>query len=313
MLNTIKRLKVSYMLYNFFHRKQLKHNEPLYKSLGLKKRYFSPVSSKDFKHLPQREAAFDQTVFEQHIAALPFWESLPDQSRRSLLNFHKEGYAVLEGFFSEAEVAAANTEINQLLETGKVKFRYGNKIMFAYRKSEALRNMGQNEKLLEILKQLLDKKPILFQSINFFTGSQQKTHSDSIHMTTYPTGGLIAIWVALEDILEGSGPLHYYPRSHTLPYYLNSDYDNEGSALLIGDKNYAEYEKMIERKKQEKQLPKQVFLARKGDVFIWHANLLHGGEPHTDKSKTRRSVVFHYFSEGSICYHEITQRPALMP
>jgi hypothetical protein len=47
-------------------------------------------------------------------------------------------------------------------------------------------------------------------------------------------------------------------------------------------------------------------------MMIWHANLFHGGEPHLDKSKTRKSVVFHYFDENSICYHEITQRPALM-
>ena len=55
-----------------------------------------------------------------------------------------------------------------------------------------------------------------------------------------------------------------------------------------------------------------MFLARKGDVFLWHANLMHGGEPHHDKALTRKSMVFHYFSRAHICYREITQRPALM-
>ena len=103
--------------------------------------------------------------------------------------------------------------------------------------------------------------------------------------------------------------MHYYPGSHKLPYYLNADYDNEGSRWLIGDKDYEEYEAFIQAKVAEQQLPRQVFLARAGDVFIWHANLLHGGEPHLNKALTRQSMVFHYFSQGHICYHEITQPP----
>ncbi|GAC1370573.1 MAG: hypothetical protein NVSMB30_09360 [Hymenobacter sp.] len=39
---------------------------------------------------------------------------------------------------------------------------------------------------------------------------------------------------------------------------------------------------------------------------------MHGGEPHLDKARTRQSMVFHYFSRAHICYHEITQRPALL-
>ena len=51
---------------------------------------------------------------------------------------------------------------------------------------------------------------------------------------------------------------------------------------------------------------------KKGDVLIWHANLMHGGNKHVDKSKTRKSMVFHYFSENVVSYHEFTQRPALI-
>jgi ectoine hydroxylase-related dioxygenase (phytanoyl-CoA dioxygenase family) len=131
-------------------------------------------------------------------------------------------------------------------------------------------------------------------------------------MTTFPLGKLIAVWVALEDISMDKGPLHYYPGSHLLPYYLNSDYSNEGNRWLIGDQSYAAYEKMISEKIREAQLKKQVFLANKGDILIWHANLFHGGEPHASQNKTRKSMVFHYFGEDAVCYHEITQRPALM-
>jgi len=58
-------------------------------------------------------------------------------------------------------------------------------------------------------------------------------------------------------------------------------------------------------------MTKQIFTVRKGDLLVWHTNLFHGGEPHTDKSLTRKSMVFHYFNKNAVCY-QITQRPALI-
>ena len=117
--------------------------------------------------------------------------------------------------------------------------------------------------------------------------------------------------MALEDVKPEAGPLHYYPGSHTLPYYLNSDYGNEGGVLTIGEKLYTAYEDMIAKKMETTEFQKEIFLPKKGDVLIWHANLLHGGEPQTNPESTRKSMVFHYFDANRVCYHEITQRPAL--
>jgi len=308
MLSFIKRLRLVYNVYNLFHKKQLVHNLPHYKKYGLKKTYYSSVSSKDFRGISSA-----QTAGTAQIENIPAFKKLDEENKRSLQSFKENGYAVLRNFFSATQVEAANQSVEELLNKGDVKFKYGNRIMFAFRKSAELKNMGTNEDLLSILSSLISTKAILFQSINFLKGSEQETHSDSIHMTTFPLGRLIAVWVALEDIDEDNGPLHYYPGSHKLPYYMNADYNNEGNSVLIGDKSYHEYEEMIQGKLAENTLTKQKFLARKGDLLIWHANLFHGGEKHLNKSKTRKSVVFHYFGEDAVCYHEITQRPALMP
>jgi phytanoyl-CoA hydroxylase len=308
MLSFLKRLRFIYGLYNFLHKKQLEHNLPVYKKYGLNKKYFSSVSSRDFIHVEgNRDGVTTQLI--QHTKA---FRNLSTHDQRSLEGFEKKGYAILQKFFSEVQIDQVNQTIDQLLKEKKVHFRYGRKIMFAYKKSEALAKIGKDERLIEILSSLIGTNAVLFQSINFLQGSEQHTHSDSIHMTTFPLGKLIAVWVALEDIHEDNGPLHYYPGSHLLPYYLNSDYQNEGNHWLIGDKSYTAYEDMIESKIRESGLKKEVFLAKKGDILIWHANLSHGGEPHTNKNRTRKSMVFHYFGEDAICYHEITQRPALM-
>ncbi|OGX91893.1 phytanoyl-CoA dioxygenase family protein [Hymenobacter coccineus] len=311
MLSFVRRLKLSYAVYNIFQRSRLLHNVPVYKRLGLNKRYFSPVSSRDFAHLPVPDASTGPAL-AQRLAACPAFGALGAAGQASLLSFDDDGFAVLPGFFSAELVDGINADLAQLIARKQIGLRYGNKFMFAFRQSARIRHAGEASGLRDLISALLGHEAQLFQSINFLRGSEQRTHSDSIHMSTYPLGGLAAAWVALEDITPGNGPLHYYPGSHALPYYLNADYQNEGTAWLIGDKNYAAYERFIEGRVAALGLQKEVFLAKKGDVFIWHANLLHGGDPHRDDAMTRRSMVFHYFSPAHVCYHEITQRPALL-
>ena len=184
--------------------------------------------------------------------------------------------------------------------------------MFGVHMSDKIRNILKNHSLHAILEMLLGREIQLFQSINFKVGSQQAAHSDSVHMTTFPKGFLIAAWIALEDINEDNGPLFYYPGSHQLPYVMNHNYDHGGNKWLIGKNANAAYEKRIEKLIEDKGLVKERFYAKKGDVLIWHANLLHGGEAIKDENQSRKSMVLHYFAKDVICYHEMTQRPALI-
>lgn len=307
MLQQLRNYKLSYMLYNFFKKDKLKHNVPLYKKYGINKKYFSSISSKDFAHLPQTE----RSISKEKLSSTAFFKNLSEENKESALRYDDNGYMILRNFISPETAENVNTEIEKLMKDGTLKFRYGGKLMFAIHHSEIIRNIGSDKNLLEFLSVLLDGNAKLFQSINFINGSQQKTHSDSIHMTTYPLGGLLGVWIALEDVDENNGALHYIPGSHKLPYFLNSDYDNEGTALKIGKKSYKAYEEFLENKVKELGLKKEIFRAKKGDMLIWHANILHGGEPHTDKNRTRKSLVYHFFDENSVCYHEVTQRPAL--
>ncbi|MBL3549110.1 phytanoyl-CoA dioxygenase family protein [Chryseobacterium sp. KMC2] len=307
MFQQLRNYKLSYMLYNLFKKSKLKHNIPLYKKYGIKKSYFSSISSSDFAHLPDTERKADK----DKLTATPFFTKLSEDAKESALQYDDNGYMIIRNYLSPKTADKINQEIENMVNDGTLKFRYGGKLMFAIHHSEILKNIGNDKELTEFLSVLLNGKAKLFQSINFINGSQQKTHSDSIHMTTYPLGGLLGVWIALEDVDENNGALHYIPKSQKLPYFLNSDYDNEGTAFKIGKKSYTAYEEFLENKVKELGLKKEIFRAKKGDLLIWHANILHGGEPHLDKNRTRKSLVYHFFDENSVCYHEVTQRPAL--
>jgi hypothetical protein len=172
----------------------------------------------------------------------------------------------------------------------------------------ALGEVLHHPDLLEWVSLLLGRELTPFQTITSHKGSQQGVHSDTIHMTTYPLGYLAAAWVAFEDIDAGSGPLVFYPGSHKLPYLSSKavgikpgDFAESGYATFE-----ALYEPAIRALIDEQALAPSYFTAAKGDVLVWHANLLHGGSLRRDVSLSRRAVVCHYFARGAVCYHDLS-------
>lgn len=308
----IRRLKPAYALYNFFKKSELEYNVRLYEKYNINKKYYSSISSADFEHLGEKQSHLKDLTTEE-LKANPFFNKLSDEYQKALLDWSDNGFVVLRNFLNEDQVQEVNDEVERLLINKEIEAKYGGtKIMFSFRISDIVKNIGEDSQLKSILELLMNREVDLFQSINFIPPSRQRTHSDSIHMSTYPYGGMIAVWIALEDVTVDQGPLHYYPGSQKLPYVMNKDYNNQGNALTLGTRTYKDYEDHIGKMIEEKQLKKKVFLANKGDLLIWHANLLHGGEP-AEPNVTRKSLVFHYYAKDVICYHEVTQRPTLKP
>ncbi len=166
--------------------------------------------------------------------------------------------------------------------------------------------------ILRLVRLFMEREPAPFQSIASHKGTQQGAHSDSIHMTTYPLGYLTAAWVAFEDIHPDCGPLVYYPGSHRLPYVFSREVGiAPGEFAAAGYVSYLEkYEPYIRRLLAEHRCEPSYFHARKGDVLLWHANLIHGGAPRRDVRLSRRAVVCHYFVKGAVTYHDLAASAA---
>jgi len=310
----LRRLKLVYIVNNLLNGKKLSHNKELYEKYGIKKSIYQSIGKKDFEDNATEIPWIDQPGAKENLKAHPDFKTFPSNIQQQLLHFIDNGFMVLKGFYSEEEVDILNEEVDRLLEKNKVDFNYtGRKLMDAFRTSSIINKAYfRNEKLLRLLNFAMGRNVVPFQTINFIEGSEQRAHSDSIHMTTQPLGYLIATWTALEDLHEGNGPLFYYPGSHRLPYITCQDYLSGHTKWQLGSNSYKKYEDKIEAVIAQEQLQKTSFLGKKGDVFIWHANLLHGGSSITQEGATRKSMVAHYFCENVICYHEISQRPALL-
>lgn len=312
----LRSLKAVYVVNNWLNRRRLAKNQAAYEKYGLQKSVLAPVGAKDFRGRQSDDLPWlDRPDALEKLAQHPDFQNFDSKMQEQARHFVEQGYLILENFFSENEVEKLNSEVADLLASGRADFNYtGRKIMGLTEISPlADQHFFKNERLLRLLSFLLGKPVVPFHSINFIRGSEQRPHSDSIHMTTEPQGYLIAAWIALEPCSTANGALIFYPKTHRLPFVSTEDYDSGNTFLTIGQDSNRRYEDKIEQILEEKGFSPQHFNARPGDVLIWHANLIHGGGAIASPELTRRSMVCHYFAEGVICYHEMSQRPAILP
>ncbi len=309
--SSLKKYKPGHWLYNLLHYKRLLHNKQAFQEYNIHKPLFASISSKDFPDKKSR-AWLDTGNAKELAPQHPEFSTFPAKIQEQILNWSDNGFMLLPGFFDDGTVSNINVEIDEIVTRHLIAPTHDNKLPFANKISHVIKNVTYTPQLISVLHFLLGKQVVPFQTLNFIKGSNQRAHSDSIHMTTYPLGYLIAVWIALEDTNENNGPLFYYPGSHKLPYLLNNDFNETSTYLTLGRNNYTDYEDIVEEIIEKKDLKKKIFLAKKGDVFIWHANLIHGGLPIKDHSLTRKSMVIHYYAKDVIKYHEITERPSLL-
>ena len=212
--------------------------------------------------------------------------------------YNKNGYLVVKSVIDNDIIDSIVNEIYEKHPENKNQHR----ITDAWKQYDIIGYLAFNKKIMNVLYQLYSRKPLPFQTLNFYLGTEQKIHSDQIHFCSDPINLMCGVWIALEDISMESGPLIYYPKSHKLPFYTMH-------RLKIEPGNYAEYEKKIEQKINTIGLSPKYGNIKKGDIIIWHANLLHGGSKRNNINLTRKSIVIHYFFENCKYWTPLLSKP----
>jgi len=265
----------------------------------------------------------DRPDARERIAELHRLGELDDQQAMTCSQWVEQGYVVLPHMYSAAELERAWNQYEEKIARGAVKPTqdYGSafdsafpgRVLNPHFHVPEFENLLNKKAAIDLVSLLLGAAALPFQTISGHRGSQQKAHSDSIHMTTYPQGYLVANWIAFEDIAPDSGPLEFYPGSHKLPYAYARECGIDVDEARAGYGAYHEkYEPFIQSQIAEHKLEAHYFHAQKGDVLFWHANLLHGGSPIRNSVLSRRALVCHYFAQGCICYHDYTGTPSYL-
>jgi len=214
---------------------------------------------------------------------------------------------ILDEVWASYEKAIYSKKIIPPAEPAGDSDPYPGRSLNPHKKNGAFCQILKHPALLRSIRLLMEREPKTLQTITSHKGSQQGLHSDSIHMTTYPLGYLSAAWIAFEDIHPDSGPLVYYPGSHRLPYVFSKDIGiAEDDLKKNGYGPYREkYEPYIRQLIDQHHIEPHYFHAKKGDVLIWHANLVHGGSMRRNLALSRRALVCHFFVKGAFVYHDL--------
>lgn len=180
-----------------------------------------------------------------------------------------------------------------IADAPEAAFDHPFKINNLYFWNQQVRDTILDRRLAGVIRHLIDGDPVALTSLNFRKGSEQGLHLDTFYMPPVIPHRMVAAWVALEDVTEENGPLRYVPGSNRIPPYY---FDGHRLSVNHSKEEYDRFGEYFEGKLNDHQLQEQRLLARKGDVFIWHALLFHGGSPINAPKSTRNSVVAHYFA-----------------
>jgi ectoine hydroxylase-related dioxygenase (phytanoyl-CoA dioxygenase family) len=226
-------------------------------------------------------------------------------------DLERDGFAVFD--FPEPDfdrlAAALLKDLKPHFEWRKVNYTGAKpdlRVFEGYTVSESVRRIATNPAIIDLLSEIYGRRAFPFQTLNFAVGSQQHVHADLVHFCARPPDFMCGVWVALEDIHEGAGPLLYYPGSHKWPVFFP---ENVNAPLGSKENPYEHYHLLEETWEAEitaRGVEPVHFLAKKGQALLWHANLWHGGAPQTDPSLTRYSQVTHYFFEGCSYWTPLT-------
>jgi phytanoyl-CoA hydroxylase len=236
-----------------------------------------------------------------------------DDLSAAIFRFVRDGYLVIKGAVSPAVVDRVNEDIDRFWispPAGLVVETFGpdsslrvmppdlsvrdqpTKMLDLYTFSSAAREAITSPQVIEFLSAIFEDEPKAFQGLTFWNGSQQAIHKDSayVKIDSNPMH-LAATWLALEDIQPGTGELEYYIGSHRAPDFLF------GGSHKWMESHPEEHDRFLQSLHDDAKALghlKGSFLARKGDVLIWHADLAHGGSPISQPSLTRKSLVTHF-------------------
>ena len=234
-----------------------------------------------------------------------------------LFKFATDGYVILENAISDQLLSSAEEELDNAFR-GKMpslKFDVHNtgrnipwvpsavsqpaKALDIHWHSSVIRDLIFSSTIRIFLESIFERRALATQTLGFYRGSAQDAHQDSAYVLYSLPLQFAASWIALEDVQVGAGELYYHVGSHRMAEFQyggsfkGADLAKIHRPSLDLEPDYSRHIELISKQTTGAGLSTQAFLARRGDVLIWNADLAHGGRP-ISLEQTRKSVVTHY-------------------
>jgi ectoine hydroxylase-related dioxygenase (phytanoyl-CoA dioxygenase family) len=220
--------------------------------------------------------------------------------------FHRNGYHIERGLFSQAEVDAirdafmnqnANGPVPGLSETQRrngVTYNDADPLSRFPRMMNPHRHPDKDvgplslrylldQRLEARLADLMGEDAIAAQTMFYFKppGARgQDFHQDNFYLRVKP-GTCMAAWVAIDDCDEENGTMSVVPTSNSLDIACP---EKANSELFFTSEH-------VEIPQGMNAVP---CILKAGDVLFFNGSIIHGSFPNTSKTRFRRSFICHY-------------------
>lgn len=202
-------------------------------------------------------------------------------------DWQRDGLVILPGFMPEDRVDAYCRA-----------FQGGWGIGTPYLESSELRDVALYAPLVEIIGSLVGEPVGLHLNLTWWRSTERDWHQDDYLNPPYVNGHYAASWVALADIHPDSGPFEFLRGTHRWPLIRQAKVleamGEDGSDPDWPWRSEALLTPLVEAEIERRGLEPEAFVARKGDVLIWHGRLLHRGSRPKVPGMERRSLISHY-------------------
>jgi ectoine hydroxylase-related dioxygenase (phytanoyl-CoA dioxygenase family) len=252
---------------------------------------------------------------EAHLARLAETGQASPAEIAALRHFVEEGYLVLPDVVDNKLLKRLNAALDDAVVKKIEGYEWGasQRLHNLHNQYPAIRELWLHPRVLRMLRLIFGANGRPCQSLTYVFGSEQQYHQDTVHLTSFPAGRMCGVWTALEDVQADSGELVVFPKSHRLPRVYMKD---AGMGKVTDD--WTEFgEKVVSLWTQSLQpntakFTREIYRPKAGTVLIWHENLMHAGSLRQDKAISRRSIVGHYFAEGSVVYYDSSGMPGVL-
>jgi ectoine hydroxylase-related dioxygenase (phytanoyl-CoA dioxygenase family) len=216
--------------------------------------------------------------------------------------FVDDGYCVVPGLFSEAEISEIEAFFEEYKKNGGKTFdggnayeevdptKYQSRAMHPHRYSKRAQDWLLQPRVGEVLAELLGRPALGVQSMYYFKppgGKGQGMHQDNFYLVSQPAT-CIAAWTAIDAADLDNGCLYVVPGSH------------RGDILCPekGGEKWLEYgdTHITKFPRDQKPIPEPV---PRGSTMFFSGNLIHGSGPNRTKDRYRRTFIGHYIDEAS--------------
>lgn len=245
--------------------------------------------------------------------------TVSSQTSSHPLSLQKDGYVVCRNVIPAPHIDNLLASLEAVKHSRRFRFRAQGTNSFEGPNLDAhgnLRNSIQNPHLLgavpgfqraveaivfsqpihrALCAQLGEGTFVNWQTMLFDRSVGTKVHQDSWYLDTVPPGGVVGVWIALEDISRDCGPFKVYDHTQgrrVEPTAYDFDALEQDAGFL---RDYPESRC-------------QRLLLRKGDVILWDSFLFHGADLPTAPEQTRKSLTAHFYRHGSAVQDQPIQR-----